>query len=178
MRAARRSVWTKRPTSCSRKVRRGLPICDDCRALTGAFAQKRVLAEIDRSQMRSGLLTLEQTALSGRGTLVDGWLFRQKLNRREICGVSKIVGVGLFEFPKRISLYQYRLAFSALKLFFCFGKKPLRTIGRQKAGRGIFPALPKGPISDRGRELAQSAVGQHRIHHEATARPDRGWPEP
>src|SRR5437773_9676019 len=27
MLAARRSVWTKRPTSCSRKVRRGLLIC-------------------------------------------------------------------------------------------------------------------------------------------------------
>jgi len=25
--AVRRSVWTKRPTSCSRKVRRGLLIC-------------------------------------------------------------------------------------------------------------------------------------------------------
>ena len=27
----------KRPTSCSRKVRRGLPICDDCQALPGGF---------------------------------------------------------------------------------------------------------------------------------------------
>jgi hypothetical protein len=48
-------------------------------------------------------------------------------------------------------------------------------LGRQKGGRGIFRTIPEGPISDRGRKLAQSAVGKYRIHHEAPARPDRGW---
>jgi hypothetical protein len=34
---APRGIWTNPPTSCSRKVRRGLLICDDCQALTGGF---------------------------------------------------------------------------------------------------------------------------------------------
>jgi hypothetical protein len=34
MLTAPRGIWTNLPTSCSRKVRRGLVICDDCEALT------------------------------------------------------------------------------------------------------------------------------------------------
>jgi hypothetical protein len=34
---APRGIWTNPPTSCSRKVRHGLLICDDCQALTGGF---------------------------------------------------------------------------------------------------------------------------------------------
>jgi hypothetical protein len=34
---APRGIWTNPPTSCARKVRRGLLICDDCQALTGGF---------------------------------------------------------------------------------------------------------------------------------------------
>jgi hypothetical protein len=37
MLTAPRGIWTNQPTSCSRKVRRGLVICDDCEALTGGF---------------------------------------------------------------------------------------------------------------------------------------------
>src|SRR5258706_11497696 len=46
--------------------------------------------------------------------------------------------------------------------------------GRQKAGRGIFPALSERAVPDRGRELAPSAIAKYRIHHEAAARADRG----
>jgi hypothetical protein len=34
---APRGIWKNPPTSCSRRVRRGLLICDDCQALTGGF---------------------------------------------------------------------------------------------------------------------------------------------
>src|SRR6266404_3480835 len=46
--------------------------------------------------------------------------------------------------------------------------------GRQEVGRGIFPALSKGAVPDRSRELAPSATAKHRIHDEAAARADRG----
>src|SRR5258708_40067992 len=55
---------------------------------------------------------------------------------------------------------------------------------RQKAGRGIFPALPKRSIPNRSRKLAPSAIAEYRVHHEAAAgavrgrRPvttERGW---
>src|SRR5258707_850839 len=39
MLAARRSVWTKRPTGCSRKVRRGLLICRDAKPLRTGLDQ-------------------------------------------------------------------------------------------------------------------------------------------
>jgi len=45
--------------------------------------------------------------------------------------------------------------------------------GRQETGRGIFRTLPEGSVSDRGRELAQSAVVQHRIYTETPTRADR-----
>jgi hypothetical protein len=44
---------------------------------------------------------------------------------------------------------------------------------RQEVGRGIFPALSKGAVPDRSRELAPSAIAKHRIHDEAAARADR-----
>jgi hypothetical protein len=38
---------------------------------------------------------------------------------------------------------------------------------------GLRAALPQGPLSDRGRELAPTAVAEYRVHHEAAARTDR-----
>ncbi len=35
--------------------------------------------------------------------------------------------------------------------------------------QGIFREISEGPLSDRSRELAQAAVGQYRVHHEAAA---------
>jgi hypothetical protein len=38
---------------------------------------------------------------------------------------------------------------------------------------GLFRAVLEGSTSDRGRELAPSAVGEHRAHHEEAAGADR-----
>lgn len=60
------------------------------------------------------------------------------------------------------------------------GQRPLHprevhqgALYRERAGCGIFPALPKGRVPDRGRELAKPAIGEYRVHHEAAARADR-----
>ena len=46
-------------------------------------------------------------------------------------------------------------------------------LGRQEAGHGVFPPLPKRPISDRGRELAEPAIAKYRIYDEAVTGADR-----
>jgi hypothetical protein len=48
-----------------------------------------------------------------------------------------------------------------------------RTAARKHAAE-YFQQFPQGPLSDRGRELAPSAIAKHRIHHEVAARADRG----
>src|SRR5258706_7547170 len=49
----------------------------------------------------------------------------------------------------------------------------LRAQRRPAVGRGILPTLPQGPLPDRSRELAPSAIAEHRIHDEAASRADR-----
>jgi hypothetical protein len=43
-----------------------------------------------------------------------------------------------------------------------------------RLGRRVFPAVPQGPLPNRTRELARTAIAKHRVHHEEAARTDRG----
>jgi hypothetical protein len=46
-------------------------------------------------------------------------------------------------------------------------------LGGQKAGRGIFRALPEGPLPNGSRELAPPAIAKYRVHDEAARRAGR-----
>jgi hypothetical protein len=46
---------------------------------------------------------------------------------------------------------------------------------RQEGSAGILSALSETALPDRSRDLALPPVANHRVHHEATDRADRGW---
>ena len=48
----------------------------------------------------------------------------------------------------------------------------------RKLARKYFERFPEGKLRDRGRELAPSAVGEHRVHHEAVAGAGGSVPAP
>jgi hypothetical protein len=56
---------------------------------------------------------------------------------------------------------------------FYLGEKFTRERSAARKLAGVFPKISEGSVSDQGRELAPSAVGEHRIQDEAAALADR-----